>query len=143
MTKRKTRSPRLSSLRFRAALPDRFCKNAQCFLQCAVNIQPIKIYYFIVCGEAQTMEWLVLLFFFFFFFFLALLSYCQIHARYRKTYENKSVDTSDIRYCAKFQPSVTNNFAKKCKNWFRDFVFLAFLIFKMTSKFKFDLIRPT
>ncbi len=30
----------------------------------------------------------------------------------QKNYENKSVDTSEIKYCAKFQPSVTSIFAK-------------------------------
>ena len=69
---------------------------------------PIK---FIVCGEAQTMEWLLLLFLFF--FLLALLLYYRIYARYRKTYKNKSVDTSEIRYCAKFQASLTSIFANK------------------------------
>ena len=63
-----------------------------------------------VCGEAQTIEWLLLLL-----LLLVLLSYYWIYARYRKTYENKSVDTSDIRYQANFQPSVTSIFAKNCR----------------------------
>ncbi len=42
----------------------------------------------------------------------ASLSYYRIYARYRKPYKNKSVDTSGIRYCAKFQPFVTSIFAK-------------------------------
>ncbi len=47
-----------------------------------------------VCGEAQTLEWLLLLLFFFFFFFfffflLALLSYYQIYTQYRKTFKTE------------------------------------------------------
>ncbi len=58
----------------------------------------------------------------FFFLLLALLTYYQIYARYRKTYTNKSVDTSDLRYCAKFQPFVTSIFAKNRKKRFCDFL---------------------
>ena len=78
---------------------------------------------FFVCGEAQTMEWwwwwwFFFFFFFFFFLLLALLSYYRIYARYRKTYKNKSVDKSEIRYCAKFQTSVTCIFTKKMPKTF-------------------------
>ena len=77
------------------------------------TVQKKSIFLIFVCGEAQTMEWpVLLLLFFFFFFLLALLSYYRIYARYRKTYENKSVDASDTRYCEKFQPFVTSIFAK-------------------------------
>ncbi len=63
-------------------------------------------------------------------FLLALLLYYRIYGRYRKTYENKSVDTSDIRYCAKFQPFVTSIFARNCKKRFCNFLqFCVFLLF--------------
>ena len=39
-----------------------------------------------------------------------------------RTYKNKSVDTSDIRYCAKFQPFVTSNFAKNGQKRFCEFL---------------------
>ncbi len=65
---------------------------------------------------------------FFFFLLLALLSYYQIYARYRKTY--KSIDASDIRYCAKFQLCVTSIFVKTCqKNNFAFFAISHFLPF--------------
>ncbi len=86
---------------------------------------------FFVCGEAQTLEWSVLLLLLLLFFFLlALLSYYRIYARYRKTYKNKSVDTKDIRYCAKFQPFVTSIFAKNLqKTILQFFAILRFLPF--------------
>ncbi len=76
---------------------------------------------FFVCGEAQTMEWSVLLLLLLL-FLLALLLYYRIYARYRKTYKNKSVDTSDIGYCAKFQPIVTCIFAKNRQKRFCNFL---------------------
>ncbi len=89
-------------------------------------------------------EWLVFLFLFL--LLLALLSYYGIYARCRKTYNNKSVDTGETRYCTKFQPFVAIIYAKNCQKQvciFCNFPFFAFLTFKMTFKFKFDLIRPT
>ncbi len=73
---------------------------------------------FFVCGEAQTMEWWWWFFLLLLLLLLALLSYFWIYARYRKIYKNKSVDTSEIRYCAKFQTSVTCIFTKKCQKHF-------------------------
>ena len=60
-------------------------------------------------------------------------------SRYRKTYKNKSVYSSDIRYCAKFQPLVASSiFAKNCQNDFTIFcnfaVFFAFFDFKNDLK---------
>ena len=72
-----------------------------------------------------------------------LLSYYRIYTRYRKSYRNKIVDTSDTRYCAKFQPFVTSNNANNCKKQFCifcNFALFASLTLKMTSKFKCDLI---
>ncbi len=64
----------------------------------------------------------------------------------KNLYKNKVVNPSEKRSCAKFEPFVTNSFAKMAKNdlsFFCDFTFLPILTLKMTSKFKFDLIRPT
>ncbi len=95
---------------------ERFRRNRIFSISGVMKSQVQLLYgFFFVCGEAQTMEWsvlLLLLLLFFFFFLLALLSYYRIYERYRKTYKNKSVDTSDTRYCAKFQPFVTSIFAK-------------------------------
>ncbi len=75
--------------------------------------------YIFVCGETQTMEWLLLLLL----LLLALLSYYQIYARYaaEKLLKNNSVDTSDTRYCAKFCPFGTSNYAKNDFAIFCDF----------------------
>ena len=67
---------------------------------------------------------------------------------YKNLYENKVVDPSEEGFCAKFELDVTSTFAKKnCQKRFPGFSqyfrFFAFLTYKMTSKFKFDLIRPT
>ncbi len=100
------------------------CRHSRRLLK---EMKSAKIIVF-VCGEAQTLEWSVLLLLLFFFFFLlALLSYYRIYTRYRKTYKNKSVDTSDIRYCAKFQPIVTSNFAKNRQK--RLWIFWRFCVF--------------
>ncbi len=82
-----------------------------------------------VCGEAQTIEWLLLLL-----LLLVLLLYYWIYARYRKTYKNKSVDTSDIRYRANFQPSVTSIFAKNCRKWFCIFFAILQILLFWSSK---------
>ncbi len=76
------------------------------------------------------MEWLVL----FMFFLLVLLLYYRIYARYRKTYENKSVDTSNTRYCAKFQPFATSTYAKNCQKQFC--IFLPFWLSKWPQNSK-------
>ncbi len=53
--------------------------------------------------------------------------YYLIYTWCRKTYWNKSVDTSDIGYCANFKPSVTSIFVKNCQKWL--FHFLQFCVF--------------
>ena len=59
-------------------------------------------------------------------------------SRYRKTYKNKSVYSSDKRYRAKFQPLVASSiFAKNCQNDFTifcNFAFFAFFAFKNDLK---------
>ena len=56
---------------------------------------------------------------------------------YKNLFENKVVDPSEKRSCAKFEPLVTNRpkMAKNNSFVFHDFTFLGFLTSKMTSKF--------
>ncbi len=46
---------------------------------------------------------------------------------YKYLYKNKVVDPSEKRFCAKFEPFVTNSFAKNGKKWF--IAFLQFYVF--------------
>ncbi len=93
-----------------------------------------------VCGEAQTLDWsvlLLLLLLLLLLFLLALLSYYRIYAQYRKTYKNKSVDTKDLRYCAKFQPFVSCIFAENCQKRFCNFSrFHVFCLFDLQNDLK-------
>ncbi len=65
---------------------------------------------------------------------------------YKNLYENKVVDPSEKRSCVKFISALVTVLPKMAKNKlsvFHNFTFLGFLTSKMTSKLKFDLIRPT
>ncbi len=65
---------------------------------------------------------------------------------YRKTYKSKCEDIVEIWYCAQLQLPVTSIVAKNCQKRYYYFLwFCGFLLFdpQKTSKFKFDVIRPT
>ena len=56
------------------------------------------------------------------------------------------LDNIDVMNCAKFAIHVSSTFCKNCQNNLTIshlFSFFAILTYQMTSKFKFDLIRPT
>ena len=55
----------------------------------------------------------------------------------QKNFKNRSVDTSDIRYSAKFQPNVTCNFAKNRQKQFCNFfAILRFCLFDLQNDLK-------
>ncbi len=65
-----------------------------------------------------------------------------------RSFSDKMLDIDKLSKCEKFQPSVTMQYLcqklpKRFNDFFSNFAFFAFWTFKITSKFKFDLICPT